>query len=1052
MKKSFKILSLALIFSLTLSLGFAEPIMSYAASVSSAQLLNNNFVLKGMPSTIDVTEDLVLPLYSNSTITITNPRGIVSKIENPSEIANTTIESKDLVVGSYFVSYEYNNIVSETYEIKVTSDSYTLSLDTNDYIPEYMPTDSIVYIPDAIILDDEGEEIEYNEISDSKLTMEVYVTCNGQPVEYSNDDGVISFETTSEGKYIISYKLVQDGSRIIDVLQYTSVTDNNFETDITISNASFDGVKFPDSSDVTLNEEVVLPNLYAIAEGSDSSTYMQTTTTIVVTDPNGDDVTMTDVFTFTPTVEGTYIVKYILTDYFGNSIEKEFEISKITDNKVPTLIIAEDYELTEDQYNNKEDISENIVDAAYAVPTVTGYSNIYIPAIYAYDSTDGYDLTYTVTIKNDDTKVITTLLEYDYDSFDAEGDDIFNYFGYTGELSAGNYTITYSAEDQAGNTATIARSVTVDSSDVLDDTTVPVIKSFNIQKAMYPTDTLTFDAPTATDDYDEYINVVTTWYLSGNDVSSTDAFTGVIDSDTGKIDIDFDDIDNISDYNTLNILVTATDDRGNSSTLSKTVSIITYDDNDAPTTDEENITLTTTNEELESEIAQAETVTISDFTFKDQTTDTFVVSVKIYDNNGTEVSLKSVTTSYTSDQSSIYGTISNAQFVTTNAGTYTIVFSAKDTGGNITVYGYTFSVEDTKEPTITGVEGVLTTMELGTSAMLPDASIWDNDVEVDAEDVDVVISVEGEGVNFNSSGEFNPTKIGTYTVTYTATDSKNNVATKSITIAVTDNTSPTLNIEKGIDIPESVSLESFVEIPYFAPYDASGINLDEDATNVTVTFSGNDVEVVKDTNGYSFTTGTTTGIYYVTYLATDNNGLTTSETYEIRNGDTVKPEMEWDDDYELATTATVGSEYNIDLSKMIVTDRTSEDGESTTLNFDDGDYTRVVTVIHTTEGEISVEAVEDIYTYVLSYSGTYNITIQITDDAGNSAYYYYTVTVASADSEPLLTDDVLGMILIVSSLVILAGVIVYFMITSRKTNSKAKKAKKTETVDEIENK
>ena len=78
------------------------------------------------------------------------------------------------------------------------------------------------------------------------------------------------------------------------------------------------------------------------------------------------------------------------------------------------------------------------------------------------------------------------------------------------------------------------------------------------------------------------------------------------------------------------------------------------------------------------------------------------------------------------------------------------------------------------------------------------------------------------------------------------------------------------------------------------------------------------------------------------------------------------------------------------------------------------------------------------YKWKFDQTGDYTLKIVLKDKAGNSTQdkYKYTITVTDKTPSTKSISPVVGTVLIVCSVLILAGVIVYFVIASKKSNSK----------------
>src|SRR5574344_1009777 len=449
----------------------------------------------------------------------------------------------------------------------------------------------------------------------------------------------------------------------------------------------------------------------------------------------------------------------------------------------------------------------------------------------------------------------------------------------------GTYTITYTATDANGNAAVaVTRTVNV------VDTTVPVIASVEdvtVEVHSTYTDTL----PTATDNYDSSVTVVATGSVNTNVVG------------------------------TYTITYTATDANGNAAVaVTRTVNVV---DTTVPV------------------IASVEDVTVEGHSTY---TDTLVTATDNYDSSVTVVATGSVNTNV--------------------VGTYTITYTATDANGNAAVaVTRTVNVVDTTVPVIASVEDVTIEVHSTYTDTLPTATDnYDSRIEVTSMgdiDLDVVgtytitytatdangnaavavtrtvnvadttvpgiasgadVTVEVHSTytdtlptatdNYDSSvtvvatGSVNTNVVGTYTITYTATDANGNAAVAvTRTVNVVDTTVPV------IAAVEDVTVE--VHSTYTDTLPTATDNYD---SRIEVTSMGDiDLDVV--------------GTYTITYTATDANGnAAVAVTRTVNVVDTTVPvitligdasiEIQRNSTY-IELGATVSDNYDTDIEATI---------------------------------------------------------------------------------------------------------------------------------------
>ncbi len=199
------------------------------------------------------------------------------------------------------------------------------------------------------------------------------------------------------------------------------------------------------------------------------------------------------------------------------------------------------------------------------------------------------------------------------------------------------------------------------------------------------------------------------------------------------------------------------------------------------------------------------------------------------------------------DQVSFY---SKEKYITDGIDVY--VIAGDLLGDNANGSGYapqidvwpSLSFVDTKKPVITIIGDTPMTIEVGSTFTDPGATATDN--------------YDGN-VTVTAAGTVDANTVGTYTLTYTATDSSNNTLSDTRTVNVVDTTPPNLLLNG--DAPMTIDVGSTFTDPGATATD----NYDD---NVTVTTAG-----TVDAN--------TVGTYTLTYTATDSNDNTTSDTRTV---------------------------------------------------------------------------------------------------------------------------------------------------------------------------
>ena len=368
-------------------------------------------------------------------------------------------------------------------------------------------------------------------------------------------------------------------------------------------------------------------------------------------------------------------------------------------------------------------------------------------------------------------------------------------------------------------------------------------------------------------------------------------------------------------------------------------------------------------------------------------------------------------------------TITTSGTVDTNTvGVYTITYTATDSSNNQATATRTVYVVDTNAPVITVLGDNPATVEVGSTYS------------------DAGATADG-GETVTASGTVDTNTVGSYTVTYTATDSSGNQGIATRTVNVVDTTAPVITV-LGND-PVTVEVGS--------TYSDAGATADG---GETVTTSG-----TVDTN--------TVGVYTITYSATDSSNNVATATRTVNVVDTTVPTMTLVGsnpvDVEAATTytdagATAQDNYDGDITSSITTtdniDMNTLGTYSVIYNVADANgnsaipLIRTVNVVDTTAPVITIVGSNPVNIQVGSvYSdagataadtldgdlsssitvvnnvdantvGTYTVTYDVADAAGNQAIQVTrTVNVDSApnnapsvDSVTLSTSDSNGLV------------------------------------------
>ena len=419
----------------------------------------------------------------------------------------------------------------------------------------------------------------------------------------------------------------------------------------------------------------------------------------------------------------------------------------------------------------------------------------------------------------------------------------------------GTYTITYTAQDGAGNTATATRTVNV------VDTTAPVV-TINGGNALTVECGVSLTLPGAT----------WTDACAGSGTAAVSDLGGLSPSNpaVGVYSVEYSGSDG---YNTGRATLTVT-------VKDTTAPVITVNGAD-PLTVECGTAFTDPGASATDQCVGSVTVTASGtvntaipgsymlmYTADDGSGNTATATrvVNVVDTtapvitvNGADPLTVECGTAFTDPGASAtdqcVGSVTVATSGTVNTaipGTYTITYIAQDGTGNTATATRTVNVVDTTAPVITVNGADPLTVECSVVFSDPGATASDQCVGT---------------VSVSSSGTVNTAVPGSYTITYTANDGNGNTATATRTVNVVDTTAPVITVN-GAN-PTTVECGSTYT-------DAGATASDQCVGTVSVSSSGTVNTAVP-------------GSYTITYTANDGNGNTATATRTVNVVDSTAP-------------------------------------------------------------------------------------------------------------------------------------------------------------------
>lgn len=247
-----------------------------------------------------------------------------------------------------------------------------------------------------------------------------------------------------------------------------------------------------------------------------------------------------------------------------------------------------------------------------------------------------------------------------------------------------------------------------------------------------------------------------------------------------------------------------------------------------------------------------------------------------------------------------------------------------------------------------------------------DGSGSSDDVDIvswDWEIVELSVSLSGEETSYTFDTP------GTYTVELTVTDSTDQTDTDSVTIEVLDTTAPIAVAdasETTIDMGDSVTLIGT----------DSSDNVGIVSYTWTFVYDGSLVTLTGVTADYTFEVP---GVYTPTLTVKDDAGFSDTDTVMITVLDTESPVADAGEDASIDA----GTEYTFD-------------GSGST------DNTGVIDTYEWTFDDGGAQTLADVSpSYVFDNAGVFEVTLNVTDEAGNAATDTVTITVLADNAAPV---------------------------------------------------
>jgi len=983
--------------------------------------------------------------------------------------------------------------------VEIVAKGITLEFDSN--VEQIIPTvayanDKIVFPKAKVMVDGELDESRANDVTLS-------LTANNEDKTSSlvkdTETGFYSYTIGSSdtGDFTATYSHTYAGKTIRYVKTFR-VNTNQQDVKLKYSNSLNSKLQ---SLSLEVGVETTLPTPTVVnAEANDVEVSSETYTFVTIERVGGTASTDTRVITdykFTPWAEGSYRITYTTRDFWGvaditasgHTCSTSVQRSgiKLTSNSL-TVRAVKEYDPSETDFYKNLDLSDSqweshdydVKDIYYITDGAEGVKATF-PAIIAKGGWGEYkNLKLERVIWKNSVSLWTLENEHKKDK-ETTGKDNANSEGSYWFTSEGTYEIVYNAmyvDDNGNQISGTRKSLASYKFEIVKGAqpTTPEATNLTITAPSIPTpavlknsnETVTFNAPTVSDDKDTRLQV-SVEYKFDNYATS---FPATKNSDgTYSIEIKDPEIEGLdwSQQSKITITFKVTNDNNQSKTVEKEIELLSYEnDATAPTLSQSGAA--EYNEDTKK-------INLATAKFIDQGGVATNVSLTMYviNSKGKVVDIYNGNSS-ASDHSA---TLKEFSYEPIEEGDYTFVYVATDQNGNSTTFsttcrvdfrlGYSVSISgiETQEyGNVLDLTNVISITKNGETINISNSnvSIVTSEITEDSSEFtslannSMLIQVTGQG-SFKLDNKGINSRIvclsGDIYVKAWVKDNLgvcdfNNNASSLISFESKDTIAPVFTVEgekNGSSLLGSykygdTTTANTHDVPWFEEgVVENGVGIDEDtfkvelkwstATDPFKTFTIEDARA----GNLSFE-ATQQGRIQVTYSVADLKGNTNSREFWIYIGDVLAPEIVLDND-AITAPSKIGEDCSISFDKITIkNDESLNKGTylkiNVTHNGSTVDYTYDTensskTGLHFTTGE----------------AGTYVITFNVTDDAGNEATTVTkTITVKADSSTTVNSSTVWGTIMIIVSLVVV-GIVIYFFVKPSKNKTKADTSKKT---------
>lgn len=787
---------------------------------------------------------------------------------------------------------------------------------------------------------------------------------------------------------------------------------------------------------------------------------------------------------------GTYTITYEVTDAYGNTAKSSAYSITVTDRGPYVIDYAEDYAV-----NNGEVEGDVTTGVSYLIPNEIGYGGVWLPAIYAMDYVDGYNLTFTrrIELSTDSSKY------YDIDKakgehgngaltedntkynekikFEFPEDDASKHAGET-------YKVKYFAKDTNGNEV----SATVYTFKVADVETL----SYNVDKGLsikFPSivehldveSELKFTSASASEtpndskiiaderldvrtyyyygDKTEVENAIDTYKISGyekyayNFEAFYTAFSSSKDvkklnSKDGYTTIKLDSAE-ADGKNKVTIFAVAINDQGQFVVKAQEVAIDNVTETDIP----EIISVATSSKAGVKKVDITSTsnvfnqnydIYLPEIQFGDTTDDSLEVTVECY------VNTPDNTVGVVIEEFAKNG-IKLAKVHAGSYGTYYVVYTARDDAGNTKTYISTFDVEEVKKASVVVTNGSKFSKKVGETLSLV--------VELQGEGeytdfaYDIVWDKNPGGLGSNKDS-YLLEKDGTFNATINATYKLNGeeyTTSTTVTVTVSAVSVDWSNVES-----ELVNRKEYVGKVYlpFITVKENGNELNAYPTvKLVKDDKETDVEVKLDADMISYYFEAEDGTYKVTYTVDSKYSTNRTKSFTITCGDIYEPTVVIEDNKlegstfkfngEITVTASLTENGSTGKYKLVVKGTNSE---GTVFDYEmpvsitDKNKDQAIEAINASDYSFELTgdscSSDGTNKWKITGVGTYKLNLTVKDKNGNATTKTIEFTISNKSEAKKNYDNVVGIVLIVISAVVLGGVILFFAFAGKKKSKK----------------